>query len=108
MPQTIFRLTFCEFLSLNLYRSGSETTEHFVDSVEHLHKMLKDLDEEDKKDNPIHQVDVLFPFPKEQVKKNRTSTVCLRIFIEKFRVFGNILFSNYKLNVLLIMISFTV
>lgn len=69
MTTKIFRVKHSDDFIAKIYRSGSEPTEHSVDSVENLHKMLKDLDEEDTKGNPIYQVDVLFPFPKEQVKK---------------------------------------
>lgn len=59
-----------EKMSVKTYQSVCpEPTEYSFNSVEELHEMLRDLEDEDTKDNTIYQVDVLLPFSKIQVKK---------------------------------------
>lgn len=51
------------------YRSGrEEPTEHSLNSLQKLHEMLTDLEEEDTKDDTMYQVDVSLPFSKIKVK----------------------------------------
>lgn len=67
MTTKFYRIKHSDNVIAKTYRSGSEPIEHSFDSVKDLHEMLKDLEKEDTQDNPIYQVDVLLPFPKEQV-----------------------------------------
>lgn len=58
-----------KMMRVKTYRSGCpERTEHSFNSVEELHKMLRDLEDDDENENSISQVDVLLPFSKIQVK----------------------------------------
>lgn len=69
MTTKFFRVKHSDNFIAKIYRGGSEPTEHSFDSVENLHKMLKSVDKENRKETPIYQVDVLLPFPEEQVIK---------------------------------------
>lgn len=56
-------------MRVKTYRSGREEhTEHSLNSLQKLHEMLTDLEEEDTKDDTMYQVDVSLPFSKIKVK----------------------------------------
>lgn len=58
------------------YQTGCpEPTDHSFDSVEDLHEKLRYLENKATRDSTIHQVDVLIPFSKLQVKKMVISIV---------------------------------
>lgn len=56
-------------MRVKTYRSGcEEPTEHSFNSDKELREMLRDLEDEDKKENTMYQVDVSLPFSKIKVK----------------------------------------
>lgn len=62
-----------ESMNVKTYQSGCpEPIEHSFNSVEELHEMLENLEDDDTKDDTIYQVDVLLPFSKIQVKSLST------------------------------------
>lgn len=54
---------------MQTFKRGCQEDDRCCNSLEELHMLLEELEDDDRRDNTISQVDVYMPFSKIQVKR---------------------------------------